>query len=105
MEKQETLKNIIHCIKVGGELASCVDCSLYPCSREDVIDLAKVGIEALEKQIPKKPDKLTYKLLLDNGWVYKCPNCGCACGENKFYSDVTKDDLYCTQCGQRLDWE
>ena len=59
----------------------------------------------LARDIPKKPKKLTYKLLLDAGWIYGCPNCGCACGENKFHPEVTQDDMYCTQCGQALDWE
>lgn len=61
-------------------------------------------INALSKQIPMKPKKLTYKLLLDAGWIYECPSCGCACGENKYHPEVTQDDMYCTQCGQKLDW-
>lgn len=70
-----------------------------------ITEALDMAVEALEKQIPKKPKKLTYKLLLDDGWIYECPACGCACGENKYHSDVTKDDVYCTQCGQMLDWE
>lgn len=61
--------------------------------------------DALEKQIPMKPKKLTYKLLLDAGWIYGCPSCGCACGENRYHPEVTQDDMFCTQCGQMLDWE
>lgn len=63
------------------------------------------AIYALEKQIPKKPKKLTYKLLINDGWIYECPTCGCACGENKYHTEVTQDDAYCTQCGQMLDWD
>lgn len=59
----------------------------------------------LGRDIPKKPKKLTYKLLLDDGWMYECPTCGCACGENKYHPEVTQDDVYCTQCGQKLDWD
>ena len=70
-----------------------------------ITEALDMAVEALEKQIPKKPKKLTYKLLLDDGWIYECPACGCACGENKYHSDVTKGDMYCTQCGQMLDWE
>lgn len=62
-------------------------------------------INALEKQIPKKPFKLKDTLLRDAGWIYGCPTCKCACGENKYHYEVTVDDDYCTQCGQRLDWE
>jgi hypothetical protein len=62
-------------------------------------------IAALEKQIPKKPKKLTYKPLLDFGWRYECPNCKCACGESIYHEAVTSDQIFCTQCGQALDWE
>lgn len=68
------------------------------------IKALEVAKTALEKQIPKKPKKLAYKLLIDDGWIYECPTCGCACGENKYHPDVTKDEIYCTQCGQMLDF-
>ena len=59
---------------------------------------------ALEKQRPKKPNLLKNELLLVAGWQYGCPNCGCACGENKYHEEVTDAEYYCTQCGQALDW-
>lgn len=65
----------------------------------------KEAISALKKHVPKKPKKLTYDLLIQDGWIYECPTCGCACGENKYHPEVTQDDIYCTQCGQKLDWE
>ena len=71
--------------------------------KQDVLNAIEES--KLQKQVPKKPKKLTYKLLIDEGWIYECPTCGCACGENKYHPDVTGDDLYCTQCGQKLDWE
>ena len=49
----------------------------------------KMAIEALEKQIPKKPD-------LDGG-VY----CPCCLHEFKENYDETR---YCPNCGQALDW-
>lgn len=64
----------------------------------------KVAIEAIEKQIPNKPKLLENELLLVAGWQYGCPNCGCACGENKYHEEVTDAEYYCTQCGQALDW-
>ena len=67
----------------------------------EAIDMA---IEALEKQIPKKPTKLTYKLLIDAGWIYACPNCKMACGENKYHLEATSDEMYCPSCGQAIDW-
>ena len=70
-----------------------------------ITEALDMSIKALQKQIPMKPKRLNNKLLLDAGWIYECPNCGCACGENKYHPDVTKDDIYCSQCGQRLDFE
>lgn len=65
--------------------------------------------EALEKQMPKKPKKLTYKLLIDSGWKYECPNCGCAIGVNKnlmfAYGEYLEPyENNCCSCGQALDW-
>lgn len=49
----------------------------------------QIAIEAIEKQIPKKPD-------LDGG-VY----CPCCLREFKSHYDETR---YCPNCGQALDW-
>jgi len=68
------------------------------------IEERQTAIEALEKQLPKKPKEMKYELLIEYGWKYACPTCGCACGENMYHYDVTKDDMFCTQCGQLLDW-
>lgn len=52
------------------------------------------AIEALEKQIPKKPSNIVYR---DNPFS---PFIGrCTCGEY-----ATAYDEYCRKCGQRLDW-
>lgn len=52
------------------------------------------AIEALEKQIPKKPsvpevERYTYK--------YICPQCGCPLEE-------AYPVLHCMNCGQAIDW-
>lgn len=52
--------------------------------------------EAVEKQKPKKMLPLRNGLLYDGGWRCKCPNCGCAAGENFYHPDVTKDFEYCS---------
>ena len=58
--------------------------------------------EAVEKQKAKKILPLTNGLLFDDGWRHKCPNCGCAVGENIYHPDVTKDYEYCSMCGQAI---
>lgn len=59
-----------------------------------------LSLEALEKQIPKKPD-LEGDGYADGEMVYDiwiCP----ACGE-KFEIEYDQDD-YCPNCGQHIDW-
>ena len=46
------------------------------------------SIEALEKQIPKKPDRW------ESGHA-----CYCSCKRG-----IVKEDNYCCYCGQRIDW-
>lgn len=61
-------------------------------------DCYKLIIEALEKQIPKKP--------IDAGYYYMCPCC-------RYDLGVSDDDIfiyelstpkYCSNCGCALDW-
>lgn len=61
-----------------------------------------LAIQALEKQIPKKPtiiiDYKKYTNIVKNAFflkgAYWCPNCKC----------VIKCGTFCKNCGQRLDW-
>lgn len=62
-------------------------------------------IEALEKQIPKKPIKANYLVnvngihtILDENEFRKCPSC--------HYKDVVlkHNQKYCHHCGQAIDW-
>lgn len=56
-------------------------------SKTQDMEKAKIIVEALEKQIPKKPK--------DDGWLY-CPVCG---------KDVcVEKPKHCSVCGQALDW-
>lgn len=64
-----------------------------------------LAISALEKQIAKKPKKMEYKPLVDFGWEYACPSCGCAVGKNQHDDgEFTDKDDFCASCGQKLDW-
>lgn len=61
-------------------------------------DYTEVAIEALEKQIPKKPNNI--KFLFDFSGDYytnrgDCPNCG---------EELFRSSRYCNKCGQALDW-
>ena len=78
---------------------------------EDIMESSaslKTTIEALDKQIPKKPKTLNDGLLIEYGRKYGCPNCGCAVGDNKnlgfAYEYLEPYEDYCCSCGQALDW-
>ena len=55
----------------------------------------KLAVEALEKQIPKKPIKAKEHIMYS--MCYICPNC------QKNFSG-TGIASYCYHCGQALDW-
>lgn len=72
---------------------------------QESIDMA---IKALEKQIPKKPNKT-----IDSSWgikkeVHTCPVCDCDLTEVYFIapqeSKIKEKITYCEACGQAIDW-
>ena len=67
---------------------------------EDCVALT-MAIEALEKQMPKKPKEEWSKSPFsdDEGCLFQhlmCPNCG--------KMEVNKLDDFCPHCGQAIDW-
>lgn len=63
----------------------------------------RMAIQALEKQIPKKPRKTDlYRGVLKRIYAYVCPTCGNACLEK--YMNERQNTTFCWNCGQRLDW-
>lgn len=66
------------------------------------------AFEALEKQIPKKPNETT-----DTAWGIPCrqavcPECDCFLGRVHFLGDGKQKIAYCERCGQAVDfseWE
>lgn len=55
----------------------------------------KMAVDALEKQVPKKPIRETNRTYPDYCWFEKCPACGHNLGDEK----------YCSNCGQLILWE
>ena len=60
---------------------------------QERIESYRTMIEALEKQVPKKPKE---DKNMRGDFMYICPAC-----ENKL-SQITK---YCNECGQKLRWK
>lgn len=75
----------------------CEECDCYDrCDHTMVADNTKTAIQALEKQLPKKPiDKSCVK---DNdtiyGYVGICPSC----------NGIVDDSMIVCDCTQVLDW-
>ena len=62
-----------------------------------------IAIQALEKQIPKKPRKTdSYRGVLKRVYAYVCPTCGNACLEK--YMNERQNTMFCWNCGQKIDW-
>lgn len=62
----------------------------YPLDYQEAFD---IGVECIEKQIPKKPK--------EDGIYRMCPVCDCYVGyEDAMSSSKAK---YCAECGQRID--
>lgn len=88
MTYEEAIKNI------NALNAVCGQKGLYDAEFESALALA---IEALEKQIPKKP--------LHMHKNYYCPICkedGWMLWDDAIPNDM---DKYCGKCGQAIDWE
>ena len=71
-------------------------------------EVLKMAINALEKQIPKKPNKT-----IDSSWgtkkeVHTCPVCDYYLTEVHFIEpqkiESNKKITYCETCGQAIDW-
>ena len=69
-------------------------CSPQATKFKKAVEVAK---QALEKQIPKKPDVVGEEYIYEKDeWEkdYECSNCG-----NPYV-----DDSFCSCCGQKIDW-
>lgn len=60
-------------------------------------DALRVAIEALEKQIPKKPIARKHDELRGH-ILFHCPACDDDFNCNEY------EETYCAECGQRLNW-
>ena len=69
----------------------------YAGESKDYEEALEIGIQALEKQIPKK---------VVNGGKrsYKCPCCGDSAKTETGDSFIDYQLNYCDGCGQKLDW-
>lgn len=90
MTESEAIEAIQFDLKIGGEIHSKV--------LRDAVDVA---IQALEKQIAKKPTYDGDGYAPDGTFVWDewiCPCCG-----TRYEVDYDEHD-FCPNCGQKIDW-
>lgn len=63
---------------------------------EEMREIRDIAIEALEKQLPKKPDIMGYILGDIN---FKCPTC-----KSEYICEKGYEHFYCPNCGQKIKW-
>ena len=85
-EAIEKLKNMRLCMQIEDENNDCK-------FTEDDYKANEMAVQALEKQIPKKPIFYAHD--------YHCSVCNSLVGNNEF---EWKRFKYCDTCGQKLDW-
>lgn len=61
-----------------------------------------MGISALEKQIPKRPNTRLDRIYATQVTVKVCPLCGEPA--EHWGKKLNERDPYCRECGQALDW-
>lgn len=90
MTESEAIKEL-HKIRPRG--------GIIPQKRAETLDMA---IQALEKQIPKKPIMKQYFENLEEEYLC-CPTCG-EILTDRIPADNKTFYFHCMNCGQKLDW-
>lgn len=90
MEESEAIKEL-HGIRPRG--------GIIPQKRAEALDVA---IQALEKQIPKKPIMKQYFEDLEEEYLC-CPTCG-EILTDRIPADNETFYFHCMNCGQKFDW-
>lgn len=91
MTENEAVEAMQFDLKIGGEIHSQV--------LRDAVDVA---IQALEKQIPKKPIMKQCFEDLEEEYLC-CPTCG-EILTDRIPADNKTFYFHCMNCGQKLDW-
>lgn len=96
MDKKK-VREAIYCMKASIGETMCEECvNYYGCDHTKMDDMMRTAIEALEKQLPKKPDIMDYILGDIN---FKCPTC-----KSEYICEKGYEHFYCPNCGQKIKW-
>lgn len=101
---EKKVKEAIYCMKASIGETMCEECvNYYGCDHTKMDDMMRTAIEALEKQLPKRPREngMSDGLIKKNKY-YNCQTCGnCLLTE---MMNERQNTNYCWDCGQRLDF-
>lgn len=97
MMDEKKVREAIYCMKASIGETMCEECVNYQkCDHTKMDDMMRTAIEALEKQLPKKP--IDKSCVIDNdtiyGYVGICPSC----------NGIVDDSMIVCDCTQVLDW-
>lgn len=107
----EAIKLINHCIDIQGKCKRITHANISAIDED--IKAYQVAIKALEKQLPKKPEKdgvtdsrgVFHPINGIDGVPYDlCPNCYSNLCTTGMFGRSKERMKYCEKCGQRLDW-
>lgn len=94
---EKKVREAIYCMKASIGETMCEECvNYYGCDHTKMDDMMRTAIEALEKQLPKKPDIMDYILGDIN---FKCPTC-----KSEYICEKGYEHFYCPNCGQKIKW-
>lgn len=94
---EKKVKEAIYCMKASIGETMCEECvNYYGCDHTKMDDMMRTAIEALEKQLPKKPDIMDYIL---GDIDFKCPTC-----KSEYICEKGYEHFYCPNCGQKIKW-
>lgn len=91
---KEAIELINHCIDIQDKCKMVTHANISAIDED--IKAYQVAIEALEKQLPKKPDIMDYILGDIN---FKCPTC-----KSEYICEKGYEHFYCPNCGQKIKW-
>ena len=107
-ESKEKLRVIAEDCKAVIEEAKSMGCNKVRALYNIPLENMELIVQALEKQIPKKPNKT-----IDSSWgtqkeAHTCPVCDYYLTEVHFITpqniESNKKITYCETCGQAIDW-
>ena len=108
MTENETKKDLAEDYRMVLHEAESMGCNEIKALYNIPLKNMEMIVQALEKQIPKKPNKT-----IDSSWgvkkeVHTCPVCDYYLTEVHFIAsqkiESNKKITYCETCGQAIDW-